>query len=109
MFTIINRCASVQTNGISIATMDDDLYDEFGNYIGDVEDNNEGNGSDVDATETPAFHSYLEEEDVEGTVEVQDLNSMDLDVRPTSTSIVLHEDKQYYPSAEQVKKFFVFQ
>lgn len=80
--------------------MDEDLYDEFGNYIGGVGD------SDLDSVD----------EDNGGIVEPNGSNDdvrdsrgqdvMQIDQGPTEpiyeNQIVLHEDKKYYPSASQV-------
>jgi U5 small nuclear ribonucleoprotein component len=70
--------------------MDEDLYDEFGNYIGpDLESDNSdiedrGKGDDEEPYE-------------------QGENSMVVDEIPVVESrVVLHEDKSYYPSAHDV-------
>ncbi|KAF8424500.1 P-loop containing nucleoside triphosphate hydrolase protein [Tirmania nivea] len=74
----------------------DDLYDEFGNYIGEAI---EEGGEDLEQTDTgaDAYVDYAEEVEEEGAG--QEL--MELDDGP-SNAIILHEDKQYYPTAEQV-------
>ncbi|TDZ20517.1 Pre-mRNA-splicing factor cwf10 [Colletotrichum orbiculare MAFF 240422] len=72
----------------------DDLYDEFGNFIGEdvgsEEASERGVGGDYvydDASEAPAPTG-------------QEL--MEIDDDGPSNSIILHEDKQYYPTAQQV-------
>uniref|UniRef100_A0A8P4GKU0 116 kDa U5 small nuclear ribonucleoprotein component n=1 Tax=Dicentrarchus labrax TaxID=13489 RepID=A0A8P4GKU0_DICLA len=66
--------------------MEADLYDEFGNYIGpeldsdDDEDDLDAEDRDVDEDDEPADA----DEDVPGM------------------EVVLHEDKKYYPTAEEV-------
>jgi U5 small nuclear ribonucleoprotein component len=74
--------------------MDVDLYDEFGNYIGPElesepsEEEDEGEEDQEDAEEGAGGDRelMLVEEEEEGT----------------STAVVLHEDKKYYPTAEEV-------
>jgi U5 small nuclear ribonucleoprotein component len=71
--------------------MDENLYDEFGNYIGpEVEDDEDE-----------------EDEDwlggLEGDEEPKDESAMDVDQeKGADRSVVLHEDKKYYPDAEEV-------
>ena len=79
---------------MKLATMEDDLYDEFGNYIGE-EESEEEDGQ-------PGFQSadvYLQDEEPEAEVEEQALMEVD---EGTSNAVILHEDKQYYPTAQQV-------
>lgn len=73
----------------------DDLYDEFGNFIGEPEE-------DSQEEETGAFDGaqYLDEDDEEEVGTGQEL--MELDADGPSNAVVLHEDKQYYPSAQQL-------
>lgn len=79
---------------------EEDLYDEFGNYLGPDIDGSEQEESlseewreEVQEPETVIrmeegiFRSYFNEHNI-------------LDI--SSTSIVLHEDKKYYPDAEEV-------
>eukprot|EP00055_Hartaetosiga_balthica_P000660 m.137158 g.137158 ORF g.137158 m.137158 type:complete len:969 (-) comp11333_c0_seq1:945-3851(-) len=74
--------------------MDEDLYDEFGNYIGpeiDSEESEDEMPDNLPAQSVPeALRVEEEEEEAEPEVEIG------------SNAIVLHEDKQYYPTAEQV-------
>ncbi|TID17159.1 1 U5 small nuclear ribonucleo protein component [Venturia nashicola] len=74
--------------------MEDDLYDEFGNYIGEEESED---GSDQGFQTADA---YLQDEEPEEEV-VDDQQLMEVD-EGTSNAVVLHEDKQYYPTAQQV-------
>ncbi|KAJ5173990.1 Translation elongation/initiation factor/Ribosomal beta-barrel [Penicillium coprophilum] len=74
----------------------DDLYDEFGNYIGDAESDEEHH-EDVQ----PQAFKFDEAFDDEEEEEVNDLQLMEVDEGP-SNAVILHEDKQYYPSAQQV-------
>ncbi|KAL2216394.1 U5 small nuclear ribonucleoprotein component [Thermoascus aurantiacus ATCC 26904] len=74
----------------------DDLYDEFGNYIGEAgESEEESQHGEV----RPQIYAYDEEAEEEEEVDEQQL--MEVDEGP-SNAVVLHEDKQYYPTAQQV-------
>ncbi|KAM3515404.1 hypothetical protein MY11210_000966 [Beauveria gryllotalpidicola] len=71
----------------------DDLYDEFGNFIGEEVESEAGSDAGVDAGD----YVY---DDAAGHVEDDD-ELMQVDDGP-SNAVILHEDKQYYPTAEQV-------
>ena len=76
----------------------DDLYDEFGNFIGEAAPSEEAesqNGEDAGPT-------YVYDEDSEEEAVRNDQQLMELDVDGPSNAVVLHEDKQYYPTAQQV-------
>ncbi|KAF2750876.1 116 kda u5 small nuclear ribonucleoprotein-like protein component [Sporormia fimetaria CBS 119925] len=72
----------------------DDLYDEFGNYIGEAEseDDVQTNGDAADA--------YVLDGDAQEEEEANDQQLMEVD--GPSNAVILHEDKQYYPSASDV-------
>ncbi|RKP17424.1 P-loop containing nucleoside triphosphate hydrolase protein, partial [Rozella allomycis CSF55] len=73
--------------------MDNDFYDEFGNYIGPEE----GSGSDNEkSSESEYGEAAVEEAEGEQAVVVGPIDSV-VDGR-----VILHEDKKYYPSAEEV-------
>ncbi|OQN99452.1 hypothetical protein B0A48_14429 [Cryoendolithus antarcticus] len=74
----------------------DDLYDEFGNYIGEPEE------SEEEEDQQPISGAqYLDDDEPEDDPTTgQEL--MELDDTGPSNAVVLHEDKQYYPSASQV-------
>jgi 116 kDa U5 small nuclear ribonucleoprotein component len=73
--------------------MEDDLYDEFGNYIGEeVSEEEEDAGYQ-------AADAYLQDDEPEDAEPEQAL--MEVDDGP-SNAVILHEDKQYYPTAQQV-------
>ncbi|KAI2777543.1 P-loop containing nucleoside triphosphate hydrolase protein [Daldinia loculata] len=75
----------------------DDLYDEFGNFIGeDVEASEEESQHGVDAG------AYLDDEYPEEAPEVTGQELMEVDDEGPSNAVILHEDKQYYPTAQQV-------
>ncbi|KAI6782274.1 Pre-mRNA-splicing factor cwf10 [Emericellopsis cladophorae] len=73
----------------------DDLYDEFGNFIGEEVESEEASEVGVDAGD------YVYDDASEGAGGAQGQELMELDEGP-SNSVILHEDKQYYPTAEQV-------
>ncbi|KAG8900279.1 hypothetical protein FRB99_006147 [Tulasnella sp. 403] len=79
-------------------------YDEFGNYIGadlDSDDDEQDEGtfqtSGIQQSSQPAPLEGYDENDGPG-----DAPMVDVDDLPQSTAVVLHENKQYYPSASQV-------
>jgi 116 kDa U5 small nuclear ribonucleoprotein component len=91
--------------------MDGDLYDEFGNYI----------GPELDSDEEEAYGELPpgvrfkddEDDDDDGQNDMDDVeereergremvSAMDDDRDDVSNAVVLHEDKKYYPSAEEV-------
>ncbi|CAK7237576.1 hypothetical protein SBRCBS47491_010026 [Sporothrix bragantina] len=76
----------------------DDLYDEFGNFIGEEPDASEEGSEqgDVDADN----YVYGDEEEVGDEDAGQEL--MEVDDEGPSNAVILHEDKQYYPTAAQV-------
>lgn len=76
--------------------MDEDLYDEFGNYIGpDLEYSDESDGS----ADAPGWEgrSPARREAEEG-----DAMDVDEEDQPTSRAVVLQEDREYYEDAEKV-------
>ncbi|KAF8510411.1 P-loop containing nucleoside triphosphate hydrolase protein [Hysterangium stoloniferum] len=83
-----------------MASLED--YDEFGNYIGaDLEsDEDEDNGLPEEFQQRP----QMQEQPLEGFDEEPGPNDqalMEID-EPTHTAVVLHEDKKYYPTAEEI-------
>ncbi|XP_028930870.1 116 kDa U5 small nuclear ribonucleoprotein component [Ornithorhynchus anatinus] len=73
--------------------MDTDLYDEFGNYIGPELD------SDDDDDELGREAKDLDEMDDEDD---EDDGGEHDEEHPGGMEVVLHEDKKYYPTAEEV-------
>ncbi|XP_078475456.1 116 kDa U5 small nuclear ribonucleoprotein component isoform X2 [Lampetra fluviatilis] len=67
--------------------MDTDLYDEFGNYIGPELDSDDEEDDEVERDDQA-------EEDEE--------EAGDGEEEPVGMEVVLHEDKKYYPTAEEV-------
>ncbi|PNH09532.1 U5 small nuclear ribonucleoprotein component, partial [Tetrabaena socialis] len=77
--------------------MADDLYDEFGNYVGPALDD-----SEEEDDERQQQHDFADEEEEEGG-RLHDADAMQEDDEPGDggMAVVLHEDKKYYPSAEE--------
>lgn len=75
----------------------DDLYDEFGNFIGEEADASEDESQHgVDAGNYVYDDEYADDDQAADGQEL-----MEVDDGP-SNAVVLHEDKQYYPTAAQV-------
>jgi U5 small nuclear ribonucleoprotein component len=79
---------------------DADLYDEFGNYCGPELDSDSSDDSDDEASAAPSDHSLPEEADEDDAMDVD--ADRGARVGAPSSEIVLHEDKQHYPSASTV-------
>ncbi|KAK0379289.1 elongation factor Tu GTP binding domain-containing protein [Colletotrichum limetticola] len=73
----------------------DDLYDEFGNFIG------EDVGSE-EASERGAEGDYVYGDDASEAPAPTGQELMEIDDDGPSNAIILHEDKQYYPTAQQI-------
>jgi len=79
--------------------MDSNLYDEFGNYIGPELDDSDDE-SDVDGfEENRDTNGNLDQTFQNGELVTSD---MQMDVVDDENRIVLHEDKKYYPDANEV-------
>ncbi|KAI5241986.1 U5 small nuclear ribonucleoprotein component [Aureobasidium subglaciale] len=94
----------------------DDLYDEFGNFIGEPEESDIEQEQEQDVDANDYLYDQDEPEEV-ATAHDQQLMEVDgmrrtrggvkgetnsgVDEGP-SNAVVLHEDKQYYPTAQQV-------
>ncbi|KAK3187208.1 hypothetical protein K4F52_004112 [Lecanicillium sp. MT-2017a] len=72
----------------------DDLYDEFGNFIGEEVESDAGSDAGVAAGDY-VYDDEPQDDHLGGE------EHMELDDGP-SNAVILHEDKQYYPTAEQV-------
>jgi len=71
--------------------MDQDLYDEFGNYI----------GPELESDDDSSSEEEREEEEDPG-VDQEAIEQDDDEEGGQSMAIVLHEDKKYYPTAGEV-------
>ncbi|XP_072179851.1 116 kDa U5 small nuclear ribonucleoprotein component-like [Diadema setosum] len=74
--------------------MEADLYDEFGNYIGpelDSDSDEEGDGQG----DAMADFDMDDDDDIADDADVHDDEDR-------SQAVVLHEDKKYYPTAEEI-------
>ena len=76
---------------------EEDLYDEFGNYIGP--DLDSGDDDDNDEIEVGDDDSGDDDDDDDEKEEAGDVEMGDDD---DDTRIVLHEDKKYYPTSIEV-------
>ncbi|CAD6573395.1 MAG: hypothetical protein ASARMPREDX12_006009 [Alectoria sarmentosa] len=74
----------------------DDLYDEFGNFIGEAEE------SEEESQHGATGDAYVDEDEAEEDGVRNDQALMEIDEDGPSNAVVLHEDKQYYPTAQQV-------
>ncbi|KAI7864168.1 P-loop containing nucleoside triphosphate hydrolase protein [Spinellus fusiger] len=78
--------------------MDDSLYDEFGNYLGpEVEEDD-----DLDIEEQHDMHTMDTASEEEPDQDEQNESALMVVDDIPANQIVLHEDKKYYPSAEEV-------
>ncbi|KID84677.1 Ribosomal protein S5 domain 2-type fold, subgroup [Metarhizium guizhouense ARSEF 977] len=77
----------------------DDLYDEFGNFIGEEAESEDASEAGVEAGAEAG--DYVYDDEPEGAGGVTGTELMEIDDGP-SNAVVLHEDKQYYPTAQQV-------
>ncbi|KAF2729117.1 P-loop containing nucleoside triphosphate hydrolase protein [Polyplosphaeria fusca] len=75
----------------------DDLYDEFGNFIGDAAEDDDAQTASEGAD---AYVDDQPEADTDADAG-HDQQLMEIDDGP-SNAVILHEDKQYYPSASDV-------
>ncbi|KOS21496.1 Pre-mRNA-splicing factor cwf10 [Escovopsis weberi] len=73
----------------------DDLYDEFGNFIGEEAESEAASDAGNQAGD------YVYDDEPEDAASAAGHELMDMDEGP-SNAVILHEDKQYYPTAEQV-------
>ena len=87
--------------------MDTELYDEFGNYIGPDMDSEESEESEEEEIEDQGDDGSDDDErrmqeagpaGPGGALAIMDMDSTD----PSEGQIVLHEDKNYYPGADEV-------
>ncbi|RUS18498.1 hypothetical protein BC937DRAFT_88698 [Endogone sp. FLAS-F59071] len=88
--------------------MDDSLYDEFGNYLGPEIEEEEEDIEDEDQKQFQQQRRVYMDEDEEEPEEEENagegpsgMELMQVDDIPQN-QVVLHEDKKYYPSAEEV-------
>lgn len=95
-----------------------DLYDEFGNYVGPDLDDSSSDDDSSDASsagrDAPDDASDVSEDDIsrdgggrnqdgdEQLLVLHDEGGDNLGLAPGASAIVLHEDKVHYPSAEEV-------
>lgn len=68
----------------------------FGNFIGEAVSDDEG------TQEGDPTQNYVYDEDTDDEQQPQGDQQMDVDDDGPSNAVILHEDKQYYPTAQQV-------
>jgi len=73
--------------------MDQDLYDEFGNYIGPELDSDEDDEQSLSGDYAGQSDEEDEDQDDENDQQIAEYSE---------SRIVLHEDKKYYPTAEEI-------
>ena len=74
----------------------EDLYDEFGNFIGEPEEDSQEEDGAFDGAQ------YLDDDEEDEAPAVTGQELMEIDEDGPSNAVVLHEDKQYYPTAQQI-------
>lgn len=88
--------------------MDDNLYDEFGNYIGPElsEEDSDDSDDEEEEEEEEDDDQWEDSASVKGGAAVGRLTDSNSGggegSEPSANAIVLHEDKQYYPDADEV-------
>ncbi|GME76302.1 unnamed protein product [[Candida] boidinii] len=78
---------------------DEDIYDEFGNLINPSAVQDDASSSDDDGDNFNFFGANIDEDDQDGD---SDDDEEQEEQRGTSSSLVLHEEKKYFPSVEEV-------
>ena len=68
----------------------------FGNFIGEAEE------SEEESQHGATGDAYVDEDEADGDGVPNDQALMEIDEDGPSNAVVLHEDKQYYPTAQQV-------
>ena len=101
---------ALEVDSTFLPRMDDNLYDEFGNYIGpEISDDDSDDEVDESEDEDEAEADEWEENapaqgqpagNAGGAAQLT--NGADTEEPVGANAIVLHEDKQYYPDAEEV-------
>ncbi|KAG9103457.1 hypothetical protein FRC06_010654 [Ceratobasidium sp. 370] len=85
-----------------MASLED--YDEFGNYIGADLDSDDDDELDAPQYAEPARATHAEptHAPLEGFDDEPSMALMEVDDAPKPQAVVLHENKKYYPTAEEV-------
>eukprot|EP00727_Mastigamoeba_balamuthi_P012973 m51a1_g8299 putative 116 kda u5 small nuclear ribonucleoprotein component-like (1011) ;mRNA; r:34797-38622 len=86
--------------------MDEDLYDEFGNYLGpQADDDSDASGAeadDDDAADADAGPARAPDATSSPMRDEEEAETAVAPVEVGSRAVVLHEDKKYYPTASEV-------
>ncbi|KAJ7597298.1 Calreticulin family-domain-containing protein [Mycena floridula] len=83
-----------------MASLDD--YDEFGNYIGEDLDSDDDEPIQNQFVPQPEPAARLEGYDEDEQMQDVEQNALMQIDEPIHNAVILHEDKQYYPSAQDV-------
>lgn len=87
-------------------TMADDLYDEFGNYVGPELDGDSGSDLSSDGEQEwpdDQFGGAMDDEGMTSLEPEMEQKMQIVDYDPNQArAVVLHEDKNYYPDAEDL-------
>jgi len=76
------------------------MYDEFGNYVGP--ELSDGSGSEGEEEDSGAASEGDAEMEAAEAAADRRMGLADEDAGPSGMQVVLHEDKKYYPSADEV-------
>jgi len=80
---------------------EDQLYDEFGNFLGEFSEDESGSEYEEEKEERQHFDDPQDE--INHDLVQYEGGVMNEEDQPSlSSQIVLHEDKEYYPDAEEV-------
>jgi U5 small nuclear ribonucleoprotein component len=83
--------------------MEGELYDEFGNYIGPELDSDESDEDDKEQELPSEHYNDINMDDIDGPDEEMEVNENAIALAaPETQAVVLHEDKKYYPTAEEL-------
>ena len=107
------RCA-IGTQQLTACTRRSPVAQEFGNFIGEIEDSDD-DGSQEDQQQQQQYAStstrlagYDDEEEEEdgvagdGDIEMGDDDEDDQRISRAGNAIILHEDKKYYSTAQEI-------
>ncbi|OWB86678.1 hypothetical protein B5S33_g5387 [[Candida] boidinii] len=78
---------------------DEDIYDEFGNLINPSVAQDDASSSDEDGDNFNFFGTNIDEDDQDGD---SDEDHNEEEQLGTHSSLILHEEKKYFPSVEEV-------
>ena len=81
---------------------DEDLYDEFGNYIGPaLEEDDEDEQGEIQEFYNQNYREQASSEQGQDDLKEEE-NGPENEIEMVQNQIVLHEDKKYYQSAQEI-------